>query len=67
MQEIDPEDIKRVLGNQGFRTLVERMRNALTKKVMAKGTDDEGRAQYLAEFHALGRVMAELEQVANSK
>lgn len=67
MAEIDPEDIKRVLQNPGFKALIERMKDSKTRKVMSESADDDARDRALTEFHALGRVMVELEKVANSK
>lgn len=66
VENIDPEDVKRVLENPGFNLIIERMKDANTRKVMSKTTNEEARAEHLAEYHAICRLVNELKKVAET-
>ena len=46
--------------------MVEKTKTMLTKKVMAKSTSDEERLKLLAEYHALGSLMARMGSEAHN-
>ena len=62
----DPIEVKRVLENASFIEVVEGRKAALTKSVMSKSTTDEDRAQALSDYHALLRLLDDLEIASQS-
>lgn len=63
MQKIDRERIGEILSDPSFCALVDEMKSALVRKVMARSTPDEDRANALAEHHALERLEAHMRSV----
>lgn len=64
--EIDPQEIRKILNNDDFNRLIDAMRAGWTKKAMAVSTDAEQREAYVAEYHALERVLSTMRSVANT-
>lgn len=58
--------IKSLLGDDDFLSVVQETRDALTKKVMRKGTSEQERLDALAEYHALDNLMARLRNHAQN-
>lgn len=59
--EIDPHELKKITESQTFKAICERVRSSLTRRVMSANTSDEERANCLAEYRALERLLAALE------
>lgn len=57
--------IAAILADQDFCDTVTRAKAELTQKVMARATSGEDRADAMAEYHALDRLMARLRAVAS--
>lgn len=60
------ERIRVLLGSEDFQEVIAETRDSLTKKVMARSTSDEDRAGYLAEYHALDRLLRSMESEAQN-
>lgn len=64
MPDIDPVELRRVLESPAFREVCEQVRSSLTRKVMHRDTSPDERDGFLAEYRALERVLAALENEA---
>lgn len=54
------------MSDQDFVWLVDKVRQDLTKKVMARSTSDPERTQALAEYHALDTVIKKMANEARN-
>lgn len=65
---MNADRIKAILADTDFLAVVEKTRQSLTKKVMAKGTSDEDRQEALSTYHCLDILIAQIRSEAqNSK
>lgn len=65
---MNADRIKAILADTDFLAVVEKTRQSLTKKVMAKGADEETRADALSTYHSLDILIAQMRSEAqNSK
>ncbi len=56
--------IRSLLGDEDFLSVVSEVKATLTKKVMNAKTLDDERAQYLAEFHAMDKLVNRMRAIA---
>jgi len=61
MADIDPIELRRVLENPAFKTVVARVKDGIARKVMHQNTTDEEAADHRREYRAIERIMAALE------
>ena len=65
---MNADRIASILKDEDFTALVDQTKASLTRKVMAKATDEDARAEALAQFHALDTLIAKMRSEAqNSK
>ena len=65
---MNADRIKAILADEDFLAIVGQTRQMLTKRVMAKSTDDDLRAIALAEYHAIDSLLNQMRSEAqNSK
>lgn len=56
--------IKSLLSDKDFLSVVDQVKAALTKKVMSAKTTDEDRAEALAEFHGMDKLVNRMRAIA---